>query len=102
MIPSFILCTYIDIPQMLSFIFLFFSYFYLVDSLRRAPSSYISLQYHSQITYRLLTNNDTSVLVKFRLLSSENPDMESGRLVIYMQLFFTSKNLNIMLLGIQL
>jgi arachidonate 5-lipoxygenase len=45
-----------------------FSYFALVDGLRRAPDSYSDQVYHSQITYHFVPSDGQPRLVKFRMV----------------------------------
>ena len=56
------------------------SHYALVDGLRRAPSSYCHLHYHSQSPYRWVANDGQSRLLKFRLVPSDRQLKESGLL----------------------
>jgi len=55
------------------------SYFALVDGLRRAPTSFSDLVYHSQITYQFIPNDGQPRLVKFRLVPGR-PCTQTGLL----------------------
>jgi len=55
------------------------SYFALVDGLRRAPSSFADLVYHSQIVYQFTPSDGQPRLVKFRLVPGR-PCTQTGLL----------------------
>jgi arachidonate 5-lipoxygenase len=63
-----------------------YSYYALVDSLRRAPTSYCDVIYHSHVTYEFQPSQGPPLAVRFRLLPlqpsgpRERNFVESGRL----------------------
>jgi len=56
-----------------------YSYFALVDGLRRAPTSFSDLVYHSQIAYQFIPSDGQPRLVKFRLVPGR-PCTQTGLL----------------------
>lgn len=82
------------------------SYFALIDGLRKAPKSFSSLIYHSQIAYKFIARDGKVRLVKFRLVpqecnilnsnqSHDNSYVESGLLSVADQRepWFNDRNL---------
>ena len=78
------------------------SYAALVDSLRRAPQSFTSLHYYSQVVYHFMPKDKKARLMRFRLLSAEGveetglPD-ENDQVSWIKQYLFDKNNLQRML-----
>ena len=56
----------------------FCSYFSLVDGLRKAPSSFAHLTYHSQIIYQLTSKDQQRFAARFRLIPADQQDYPNG------------------------